>query len=190
MKEREGSIQPGGVAGAQAGFKANQAELSKLQQLRGQIGSFEITATQNLQRAVELGRKVDRTGSPVFNRYLLKAQGRYQGDPDVSNFEAAVRVAINEAAKVTSGATGGAVTSDTARREIEDTLNTAHTQQQFEQIVNKVLIPDMASRMKGFDEQIAGVKSSLSPGKAAGPKSEGRATHRYNPATGQLEEIK
>jgi hypothetical protein len=189
LKEQEGGeIPAGGLAGAQAGFRANQAELSKLQTLRGQIGSFEKTATQNLQRALDLSGKVDRTGAPVFNRYLLKAQGRYMGDPDVTNFEAAVRVAINEVAKVTSGSTGGAVTSDTARREVEDTLNTAHTQEQFKQIIEKVLIPDMKSRIKGFDEQITSAQERISPKKTE--TKAGGATHRWNSATQQAEEIK
>jgi hypothetical protein len=188
LKEREGGVIPeGGLAEAQATFRAEQAELSKLQVLRGQIGSFEVTAKQNLQRALDLSGKVDRTGAPVFNRYLLKAQGRYMGDPDVTNFQAATRIAINEVAKITSGASGGAVTSDAARREIEDTLNAAHTPEQFKQIVEKVLIPDMQSRIKGFDKSIESVKERLKPKKT---EAAGVATHRWNPATQQAEEIK
>ena len=45
------------------------------------------------------------------------------------------------------------------------------TPEQFKQIVSKVLIPDMQSRIKGFDSQIATAKENLSPKKTTGGKS-------------------
>lgn len=160
LAESMGGVE--GQAARNALYKANAAELVKLQTQRGPVMAFEKTARENIKIAKDLSNKVDRTGVPVFNRWSLAGRKAVQGDPDVAAFDAAVRVSINEVAKVTSGSTGGAVTSDSARREIESMLNTAMTKPQFDAVVN-VLERDMDSRIKGFDEQISMVTSALKP---------------------------
>jgi hypothetical protein len=158
---------PEGQAARNALYKANAAELVKLQSQRGPVLAFEKTAEQNLSLAQELSNKVDRSGMPVFNRWNLSGRKAVQGDPEVAAFDAAVRVAINETAKVTSGASGGAVTSDAARHEIESMLNSAMTKAQFDSVV-KVLRTDMSNRMKGYEEQIKTTMDALRAKPSAG----------------------
>jgi hypothetical protein len=145
----------------QAAFKASKQELVKLQSQRGPVMSFARTAELNLQNALRLSDKVDRTGSPVVNRWLLAGRKSILGDKDVSNFDAAVRTGINEYAKVVSSATGGGVTSDTARKEIEAQLNSAMNPEQIKDMMKEVFIVDLNNRKSGYDEQIKFIKDSM-----------------------------
>jgi hypothetical protein len=146
----------------QASYRAAKQELSALQSQRGKVMAFATTAEKNLNLAVSLSEKVDRTGSPVVNRWLLAGKRSLAGDPDVAAFDAALRTGINEYAKVTSSATGGGVTSDQARKEVESMLNAAQTPAQIKSVFNNVLIKDLANRREGYDRQIDEIKGMIS----------------------------
>jgi hypothetical protein len=163
-----------GVAGpeARAAYQASRAELAQIQRQRGPMLAYARTADKNISIAENLSAKVDRTGSTVLNRWLLAGR-KATGDPDVAAFNAAVRTAINEFAKVTSSATGGGVTSDAARADIEAILNTAYTPEQFQAVV-RVLRQEMDNRIKGYDEQIEATKRSMRPD-AATPGDQNRS---------------
>ncbi len=137
-----------------------RAELTRTMAQRGPMLAFAKTADKNLDLASSLSEKVGRTGSPVINRWILAGRSKGIGDPDVASFDAAVRVAINEFAKVTSSATGGGVTSDQARKDIEGVLYSAQTPAQFKAVV-ATLKTDMDNRVKGYDYQINNIQESL-----------------------------
>ena len=143
-----------------AAFAADSASLKKISILKDQILSFERTANKNFDIALGLSNKVDRSGSPILDQWLLAGKKSVAGNPDVAAFDAAIRVAINEAAKVTSGASGGAVTSDSARKEIEGTLNSAMTPEQVHRVID-TLRQDMENRKGGFDSQISDIRNRL-----------------------------
>jgi hypothetical protein len=145
----------------QAALKASRAELTKLQSQRGTVMAFAATAEKNLNLAVSLSEKVGRTGVPVLNKWLLAGKRSVAGDPDVAAFDAALRTGINEYAKVTSSATGGGVTSDSARKEVESMLNAAQTPEQIKSIMDQVLVKDLANRKSGYDQQIQFIKDSI-----------------------------
>ena len=149
-----------GQAARQALFKANQTELNRIQGQRGVVLSFARTAHANLAIAEGLSDKVDRSGVPVLNRWIQVGRRSVAGDKDLVAFDAAIRVGINEFAKVTSSATGGGVTSDQARKEIEQMLNAAQTPEQFKAVLG-VLRQDLGNRERGYDEQIAVIRGSL-----------------------------
>lgn len=144
----------------QAAYKASRNELSRLQSQRGSVMAFAKTADLNLKLAGELSEKVGRSGIPVLNRWLLAGKRSLQGDTDVVRFDAAVRTAINEYARVTTTVTGGGITSDTARKEVESMLNSAQTPQQV-QAVLKTLEQEIENRRTGYDEQITSIKDSI-----------------------------
>jgi hypothetical protein len=79
---------------------------------------------------------------------------------EVGRFNAALTSALNEYAKVLSGATGAAGISDAARREAHDLLNTANTPEQVVGIVD-IMKREMANREAGFAEQEAQLKETM-----------------------------
>jgi hypothetical protein len=159
----------GDQAAKQAAYKASKNELSKLQSQRGTVMAFARTAEKNLDLALKLSEKVDRTGSPVINRWLLAGKRSVAGDPDVSAFDAALRTGINEYAKVTSSATGGGVTSDSARKEVESMLNASQTKEQIKSVMENVLRKDLKNRETGYDEQIRFIMDALKGGGSSKP---------------------
>ena len=129
----EGMTPQGAVANKMV-YGSLKSAFSKLEGQRAPMLAFAETADKNLDLASSLSQKVGRTGSPVLNRWILAGRKSVAGDADVAAFDASVRVAINEFAKVTSSATGGGVTSDQARKDIENILYSAQTPQQFNEV--------------------------------------------------------
>lgn len=157
-------------------FRAGQSELTQLQAQRGKVMAFARTAEHNMDVAGEFSRKVDRSGMPVVNRWLLAGRNAVAGDPDVAAFHAAVLTAATEYARVMGG---GTVTTDTARKEAESIISSVHTPQQFKAVMD-VMRRDMANRERGYDEQIKIIKDSIRLG---GPQG-GAATSPPAPSTG------
>lgn len=150
-----------------ASFKSAQVGLTALTKQRTLVGAFERTALKNLEIAVDESAKVDRTGVPALNRWLLAGKKSLSGDVEVGRFNAALTSALNEYAKVLSGATGAAGISDAARREAEELLSTANTPEQVTGIV-EIMKREMANREAGFAEQEAQLKETMSGRPAVG----------------------
>jgi hypothetical protein len=167
-------------------YKASTTELGQIQKQRGLSMSFEKTANKNLDLALKFSEKVDRTGSPLINKYTLWTKGQFQGDPNTLAFFAAVKTATNEYAKVVTGQTGGAAVSDKAREETERILNSAYSKEAFRNIVENVMKPEMANRRQGYEEQINELKGNVTGG---GTSTSGNTapdgTVAINPKTGQ-----
>lgn len=148
-----------------AAFKSSQTALTALTKQRTLVGAFERTALKNLEIAVEESAKVDRGGVPALNRWILAGKKNLAGDVEVGRFHAALTSALNEYAKVLSGATGAAGISDAARREAEELLSTANTPEQVTGIV-EIMKREMANREAGFEEQEAQLHETMSGRKA------------------------
>lgn len=144
-----------------AAYKAASTSLTSLEKNRANIISFANTTNSNLDLVLELSKKVDRTGVPVINRWYLAGNRSIAGDVETAKYEAAVRTAINEYAKVTTSATAGGVTSDAARKEIEDKLNTAQTPDQVTGVV-ALLKQEVENRKLGYQTEIDVIKQSIS----------------------------
>ncbi len=138
------------LSAAQAQNHALSLALAAQEKQAGQIGSFENTANRNMDVALELSNKVNRTGVPVLNRWIQSGRTNITGDPDAAAFHAAINTVANEYAKVVSSATGGGVTSDSARHEAMSLLNTAQTPQQLQSVIN-TMRRDMANRIGSFE---------------------------------------
>ena len=133
--------------------------------------AFAKTIDKHMEQAVNLSDKRDATGVPAWNRWVNKGRMSIAGDPDITNFNFLLRETINEYAKATSSVSGGgAATSDTARKEIEDVLNSAMTKEQIISIFPQMKLA-LLNKQKGFEEQIGSTVEDMrgyfkGPGKA------------------------
>ena len=143
----------------QATTQAEQRNLANIIKQRSMVLAFERTAERNLKIALAQSGIVDRFGSPVFNRWKLYVQNKYGGDPEVARFDAAVHVAANEVAKVTSTTTGNLIPQQ-EREEYRKLLSTALNVEQFNGVVD-ILLQDMESRKKSYDEEIDMIKNAF-----------------------------
>ena len=179
-KMAAGEISPADLVSNKIVAGGLRAEANRLLGQRGPMLAFAQTADKNLDIALELSQKADRTGVPVLNRWLLAGKKQIAGDPDVSAFHAATQVAVNEFAKVTSSATGGGVTSDTARKEIESVLNEAQTPQQFQAVV-ETLRRDMGNRIQGYESSLKRLQEAA--GQLGKVQGAGAGQRRQEPST-------
>jgi hypothetical protein len=140
--------------------KGSQNELNTLMRQRGQIMAFAKTADQNLDAANELAGRAAEGGAPVLNRWIQAGRRKVEGDPDVTQFNIYTDRAVAEIARLTSSATGGGVSTDSARREAQELLSTAYTPEQFNAAV-KALKNEVQFRRKGFEDQIEAIQNNV-----------------------------
>ena len=158
---------------AQLTTKASASTLLQLKKTKTMIKAFEEMANKNADIALEMSDKVDRTGTPVINRWILAGNNKLAGDVDTATFNTAVNVFANEYAKIMSGSMGNTPVSDSARKEAHEILNTAQTPAQLRANI-KLLQREMQNRIKGLDdserELLKGMRGSSSDAK----KDEGK----------------
>lgn len=161
------------AAGLHADFKANQAALSTLQRNSNQVLAYERTALANAQQVLQtMGKGAAQTGMPIFNSWVQAGRRSVAGNPDVARFDLAIQTFATEYARVVSGATGGAVTSDSARKEITDRINAAQTPQQIAAVINQAQV-EMANRRKGLMDQAGALRQALGAQPASPAASSG-----------------
>lgn len=158
---------------AQLETKANSGTLLQLRKTKTMIKAFEEMANKNADIALKMSDKVDRSGTPVVNRWFLAANNKIAGDVDTATFNTAVNVFANEYAKIMSGSMGNTPVSDSARKEAHEILNTAQTPAQLRANI-KLLQREMQNRIKGLDDSerdlLKGMRGSSSDAK----KDEGK----------------
>lgn len=161
----------GDIAANKATYAADAGSLKKLQAQRDAIGAFENTAQKNIDIFLETAGKVADTGSPLANSLVRNVSAQALGSPDVSAFNAARQVAINEIAKITNNPNLSGTLSDSARHEIE-AFNPANATLKQSVAVMRVLKRDMANRKSSIDDALAEVKGRIGGGaSAAAPTS-------------------
>jgi hypothetical protein len=172
LAKADGSF--GEAAGLHADFKANSAALTTLQRYSNQVLASERTAGMNADQVLQtMGKGAGTTGVPVFNSWVQHGRANWAGNPDVSRFNMAIGTFATEYAKVVSGASGGAVTSDSARHEIQAMINGAQTPEQLRAVISQAKT-EMANRKKGLNDQASALRQAMRSAppapKAGGPK--------------------
>jgi len=154
---KDAGVDPSDVTDYAQNQRAIAGALLQITKQKTSIGAFERTALNNLDLALQASSKVDRTGVPIFNQWL-QAGRVATGDSAASKFHAANETFINEYAKVMSGGTGAAATTDSATAHARSLLNTAMTPEQYKSVMDQ-LKQEMDSRMLSFDQEIEHLKA-------------------------------
>jgi hypothetical protein len=156
--------------------KASQMALGQLSKQETMVGAFERNFTKNADLALEQSKKVDRTGVPALNRWVLAGKKSLAGDPDVAVLDTAIKATVNEYTKIISGAMGNASMAEGEIRKVEGLLNSAQTPEQVQAVIT-FMKKETGNRMAGFAEQKAhlmqGMRSPRSAAPAAAPASAG-----------------
>lgn len=143
-------IDMGDIVAGWAGRKADTKALGDLQSLASKVESFESAALRNGALALRLSTRVGNGNVRAFNAWI-NAGRKATGDPNVKALNAALTTFANEFAKVTSSATGGGVTSDSAREEAQSLINSADSPEQLVSVM-QTLKADMENRHRGLIE--------------------------------------
>jgi len=169
-----------GDTSAEAAARAtmNKAVLSGYRQLEAQgqkISAFEKTAKMNADKALEFAGKVDNTGVPIFNRWVNAGKTAGTDDPDLAAFNTYVNGFRNEYARIVTTATGGGVTTDTARAEFDKIINTAQAPDAFKAAISAAK-QEMDNRLQGFEDSRQEVRAKFLNLKKGGGDSPTAAT--------------
>lgn len=158
IMNREGELYPKtDLASAKTDYLSNQGAIKGLEKTKAQVLTFENTAGRNLDLADSLSKQVDRTGSPLINKYLLYAKGQIAGDADTTKLKNAVETAASEYAKVMSGGMSGQV-SDAKQAHARDMLSASMSNGTFSQVV-ALMKQEMGNRRSGYDDQLKELRS-------------------------------
>lgn len=152
----------------QAAFHASATALGQLEKQKNMAMAFEGTTVRNLDIVQNMSNKVDRTGSPILNKYALYLKGQVAGDADTQLLKNSVISAANEYAKVISGSTGSAAATDASRREAEELLNASFSKGTTTKVIAQMK-QEMENRRKGFDDQLGQLRQQMK-GNPARPK--------------------
>lgn len=165
-----------------AAYRGTTRTIGDLMQLRGRVRSFEQTAQKNMDQAEKISEQIGRTGSTLANEYLLYAQGKLEDYPELARFRVAVNTAKNEYARVVNSATGNGVTTDEARKEADQLINTALSKGSLKAAIDQMRI-DMGNRTGSLDEEIEKTRQG-----ASGTSPTGQNKIRARDPQGKLHE--
>lgn len=134
-------------------FRGDATEISQAQGMRGKILSFEQAAVQNAKQLYQLAEKIDPAKIPELNRAILAGKSRIAGDDVASAYLLAWRTFVNEYARVSTTASGGGITTDTARREMEEAIRNIANKDQMQAMLRQAVM-EMRHREYGYDVQL------------------------------------
>lgn len=131
--------------------KALQSSLTNLQKLSDVMEKSEQGFQNNTQTALELSNKVDRTGSPVLNKWILGGKAA-MGDPDVQALDAAINTMAVDYARIMSGATGAGGTPISTAEEAKSMIKKELSDKSLRAVVD-VLNRDIAGQQSAVHNQ-------------------------------------
>lgn len=147
------------VEAAQAGFKADSASLAQLQKQADAAISFEHTAQDNFRLAMELAPAAVPNLGPLMNRWVMEGETML-GDKTIPAYQQALISAVNEYAKIQSGATGAAGSTVDARKDARDHFSTYFNVGQLKPLV-EVATKEMGNRELEYNKRIEDIKGRI-----------------------------
>lgn len=140
-------------------IKAASGSLNAISKVRSQVEASESTVEKNAQFMLSLAPKGGGpTGSPLLNAPIQLWRNKMAGSPQVSSFNNAIGTVADEYAKVmtTNTGSGGAGTSDSARKEAYDRLSKLAT---FGQLQSNIAA--MQTEMRNRTESLRSKEQEL-----------------------------
>lgn len=169
-----------------AAYKANAASLNKIQSNFDNVSAFENTAVKNLDQVAQAGAAIPDLATRFANVPVRMISSQMLGTPEMARFKTALLTAQTESAKILGSSNASGVLSDSARHEAQEVLDGNLPFPAMMASINQ-LKTDFANRHQSYQQQIQDIKGRMSGGNQPPPAA---ATHRYNPSTGKIEEIK
>ena len=149
--------------------KANAGALNAIVKQENLVGAFERNFTKNADLALGLNDKRDHSGVPLTQKWINAGRKALAGDPDLRQFDIAIKSVVNEYGKIISGSMGNTALAQGEIKRMEDRLASAQTPAEVAAVIS-FMKQETANRMAGFKEQkgqLTGEISGQSPASAA-----------------------
>lgn len=154
---------------AELSYTGDRTEINKNKSLQGNIMSFEKTAIQNAKQVDALSRKIDISRIPALNAMILTGKIMVGGTPIEAQYLAGWRTIVNEYARIATSVSGGGVTSDQARKEIETVMKSSYTPEQTQAVLRQLVL-EMEHRRYGFEKNLHDVMTNWGEAPSFAPK--------------------
>lgn len=128
-------VSPQELATTSGRNKAFQASLSNTQKQTDTIDRSSETFHQNADLMQRLADQVGAEGPQAWNQFVIGVKNKVTTDPTVAAYLAAQQTASQEYAKVASGATGAAGSTDSAREHANAVINAFQTPDQLRAVL-------------------------------------------------------
>jgi len=148
---KDAGVSPQALATTSGRNKALQSSLTNLQKQSDMMQKAEHGFQNNMDLALELSAKVDRSGAPLVNKWLLGGKAAL-GDPDVAALDAAITTAATDYARIMSGQTGAGGTPITTAEEAKKLIRKELSNKQFNAVAD-VLFRDIEGQQRAVDTQ-------------------------------------
>jgi hypothetical protein len=130
--------------------------------MQNAVQAYETVARGNGERALQLIRKVNSTGVPIFNsgKRIIEQQS---GNPDAAELMQVMQNYQTEVARIIANPRLVGQLSDSARKEIMASLPANMTPEQAERVINRLNF-EFELRNKGISNQIEAAQMQMTPG--------------------------
>jgi len=151
---------PGEFVANLATRQADTKSLANLTKIADAATSYENTAIRNFDQALRYKSQLSTTDwGPWFNKWIVEGD-KALGDPTAPAYVVALLTAANEYAKVMSGGTGAAPSTEGSRREAYEMFSPYLNQGQIEQVI-AVAKQEMENRRQELYAGVDDVKARL-----------------------------
>lgn len=151
------------IAGAKAGFQADQGSLVSLQKNLDAVSAFMKTADKNAELLKDVMEKIPNTGIPLLNMPVRLISKNVFGNENMAALDSIRQAVQNEYARIISQPNLAGALSDSARKEMEVVLDGNSTPHQILAALNQ-LHAEGQNRVKTYEEQRADIKKRIKGG--------------------------
>ena len=142
---------------------ANKAALTGQTKIYHQVTAQEGTARAIAENVIKIGDRLNGSNVPVFNRWQIAGRRAVAGDPDVTEFDAQIRILKTEAARIVTQFGNSGVLSDSARQEFDQFAPESITRAQLAGL-KRTLDFDFNARSEALTGDIGNIESAISGG--------------------------
>ena len=190
---KQAGISPAELQTVPGRNRALQSSLTNLQKTSDVMEKSEQAFLNNTNTALDISSRVDRTGSPVINKWLLGGKDA-MGDPDVRALDAAITTMAVDYARIMSGATGAGGTPISTADEARSLIKKELSDKSLRAVV-QVLEQDIKGQQQAVHDQrgkilgaMQALHDSAAPGASQQPQEQPRP-RATNPQTGETVEL-
>jgi hypothetical protein len=170
--------------------QANKAALNAVTKQYETLKPFADMAEKNADILEQKAAAVTNLGGSFWNTPVRELQSRFAGNTAVAAYTAALLPVQADFARILNSPTGSGVLSDHAREEMRGALKPGATAGEIKAALD-VFRQDAKNRRESYEAELSDLKSRTVAGSTSRTGTgEVKPTHRFNPATGKIEEVK
>jgi hypothetical protein len=159
LAQSQGNANPD-IALNRATYAADAKTLSQMQNYISRADTFQSVFLKNVQQVKKYSEAGVAGSIPALNKWI-QAGRKATGDPDVAAFDAAIKTASREYARIMSGPTSNAQLTVSAQANADEMLSNVMNKEQLEAVIT-VMEQDINNSIQSADETMKSIRSSIS----------------------------